>query len=269
MLSLSFLFSQIGRIGNLVNLSLRERVLKHMRNYILLLCSIAILHSCTKVWHTAESNYAAHQMDSTAVTSALIKDMIAPYKEKLDGEMNSVIATCPEDMPKDRPESTLGNWMSDVIYDKANELSEVPIDFAMQNSGGIRIPLLRKGDITKGKIFELMPFDNALVVVHVDQELLLTFLDRVARSGGWPVSKNFQMKIANSKVDEVTIGGEMLTDRVYNIALPDYIANGGSDCKFFIGCERTTYPVLLRDMFVDKATADKVIASKIEGRILR
>ena len=240
-----------------------------MRNLLLLVLSIAILQGCTKVWHTAQSEYTTHQMDSLAITSSTIENLIAPYKEELDGEMNKVIANCPIDMPKDRPESMLGNWMSDALYDKATELSEVPIDFAMQNSGGIRIPLLRQGGITKGKIFELMPFDNALVVVHIDKELLLTFLDRVARSGGWPVSKNFYMKIKNSKVEEVKIGGKELEDRIYNVALPDYIANGGSDCKFLEGCDRTTYPVLLRDMFVDRATKDKVIASKIEGRIVR
>ena len=240
-----------------------------MRNLFLLVLSVAILQNCTKVWHTAQSDYTAHQMDSLAMPSSSIESMVAPYKEKLYGEMNKVIANCPEDMLKDRPEGTLGNWMSDAIYDKATELSEVPIDFAMQNSGGIRIPMLRKGDITKGKIYELMPFDNALVVVHIDKELLLTFLDRVARSGGWPVSKNFYMKIDDSKVAEVKIGGKELEDRVYNIALPDYIANGGSDCKFLEGSDRTTYPVLLRDMFVDRAIRDKVIASKIEGRIVR
>jgi len=188
---------------------------------------------------------------------------------QLDAEMNKVIATCPEDMPKNRPESRLGNWMSDVILDKANELSDEPIDFAMQNAGGIRIPMLRKGDITKGKIFELMPFDNALVVVHLDRELLMAFLDRVADSGGWPVSKNFYMEIKNDKAVVVEINDEPLTDRIYNVALPDYIANGGSDCPFLVGCERTVYPVLLRDMFVDAATRDGVIKSKIEGRIVR
>ncbi len=240
-----------------------------MRNLLVLFISVAFLQGCTKVWHTSQSEYTAHQMDSLAITSSNIETLIAPYKAELDGEMNKVIANCPADMPKDRPESTLGNWMSDVIYDKANELSAVPIDFAMQNSGGIRIPLLRQGGVTKGKIFELMPFDNALVVVHLDKALLLTFLDRVARSGGWPVSKNFYMKIKESKVEEVKIGGKDLEDRIYNVALPDYIANGGSDCKFLEGCDRTTYPVLLRDMFVDRATEDKVIESKIEGRIVR
>ena len=240
-----------------------------MRNFLVLFISIALLQSCTKVWHTSQSEYTVHQMDSLAMTSSTIETLIAPYKEDLDGEMNKVIANCPADMPKDRPESTLGNWMSDALYDKASELSTVPIDFAMQNSGGIRIPLLRQGGITKGKIFELMPFDNVLVVVHLDKELLLTFLDRVARSGGWPVSKNFYMKIKESKVEEVKIGGKELEDRIYNVALPDYIANGGSDCKFLEGCERTTYPVLLRDMFVNRATEDKVIESKIEGRIVR
>ena len=240
-----------------------------MRNLLLLVLSVTILQGCTKVWHTAQSEYTAHQMDSLAVASSSIESMIAPYKVALDGEMNAIIANCPEDMPKNRPEGTLGNWMSDAIYDKATELSEVPIDFAMQNSGGIRIPLLKQGGITKGKIFELMPFDNALVVVHIDKGLLLTFLDRVAKSGGWPVSKNFYMKINDSMVEEVKIGGKELEDRIYNVALPDYIANGGSDCKFLEGCDRTTYPVLLRDMFVERAAKDKVIASKIEGRIVR
>ena len=240
-----------------------------MKKLLFILFSISLLYSCTKVWHNAQADYETIRMDSTASASSSIAALIAPYKSELDGEMNTVIARCPEDMAKDRPESTLGNWMSDAIFDKANELSDVPIDFAMQNSGGIRIPLLSKGDITKGKIFELMPFDNALVVVHIDKELLMTFMDRVARSGGWPVSKNFHMKIKNKSAEEVKINDKELTDRIYNVALPDYVANGGSDCDFLVGCDRTTYPVLLRDMFVDKATTDKIIESKIEGRIIR
>jgi len=210
---------------------------------------VLLLSSCTKVWHTAQFDYTSNRLDSTAVYENEIKQMIQPYKVKLDAEMNKVIATCPEDMPKRRPESRLGNWMSDALYDKASELSDVPIDFAMQNTGGIRIPMLKKGDITKGKIFELMPFDNSLVVVHIDKELLMTFMDRIARSNGWPVSKGFYMQIKDNKVIDIKINGEALTDRIYNVALPDYI-------------------VLLRDMFVNTATKDKVIESTIEGRIV-
>lgn len=242
-----------------------------MKNFnhlaIVLIFSCFILSSCKKVWHVAQSDYTSNRLDSTAVFSAEMTKMIQPYKAELDGEMNKVIAICPKDMPKGRPESRLGNWMSDAIYERATELSDVPIDFAMQNSGGIRIPLLRKGDITKGKIFELMPFDNTLVVIHADKDLMMTFLNRVAQSGGWPVSKNFQMKFKGDQVTEVLVNGEELTDRIYNIALPDYIANGGSDCPFFIDADRTSYPELLRDMFINKAMADGVIDAKIEGRI--
>lgn len=233
----------------------------------ILFLSLISLSSCKKVWHVAQSDYTLNRLDSTAVLSDQVNELIQPYKAELDKEMNRVIATCPEDMPKGRPESTLGNWMADAIYDRANELSEVPIDFAMQNSGGIRIPLLRQGDITKGKIYELMPFENSLVVVHLDKALLMTFLDRVARSNGWPVSKNFYMKIKNNEIKEVRINGQELEDRIYNVALPDYIANGGSDCPFLVDCNRTTYPDLLRQMFIDRATNDKVIAASKEGRI--
>jgi len=238
---------------------------KHLAIVMILFC--CGLTSCKKVWHIAQSDYTLNRLDSTAVYSEEVARMIEPYKAELDGAMNKVIANCPLDMPKGRPESRLGNWMSDAIYDRATELSDAPIDFAMQNSGGIRIPLLRKGDITIGKIYELMPFDNTLVVIHADKDLLMTFLDRVAKSGGWPVSKNFQMKIKGGQAQEVLVHGEELTDGIYNIALPDYIANGGSDCPFFVGAQRTEYPELLRDMFINKAKADGVISAKIEGRI--
>ena len=240
---------------------------KHL--VVVLIFSCCVLTSCKKVWHIAQSEYTLNRLDSTAIYSDEVTKMIQPYKVKLDGEMNKVIANCPEDMPKGRPESRLGNWMSDALYDRATELSDVPIDFAMQNSGGIRIPLLRKGEITKGKIYELMPFDNTLVVIHADKDLVMTFLNRVAQSGGWPVSKNFHMKIKDKEAAEVLINGKALTDRIYNIALPDYIANGGSDCSFFIDANRTSYPELLRDMFIKRATADGMISSTIEGRITK
>jgi len=76
------------------------------------------------------------------------------------------------------------------------------------------------------------------------------------------------IKLENNEVTDVKIHGEALTDRIYNVAIPDYVANGGSDCLFLKGCDRTVYSELLRDMMIDKAAKEKVISAKIEGRIV-
>ena len=55
-----------------------------------------------------------------------------------------------------------------------------PVDFAVINYGGMRIPAIPKGPITRGKIFELMPFDNLLVVVRLDVSILTQFINHMA-----------------------------------------------------------------------------------------
>ena len=43
------------------------------------------------------------------------------------------------------------------------------IDFCLLNNGGLRTSL-PQGNITRRKIFELMPFENELVVVTISKE---------------------------------------------------------------------------------------------------
>jgi 2',3'-cyclic-nucleotide 2'-phosphodiesterase (5'-nucleotidase family) len=81
--------------------------------------------------------------------------LISPYKDKLDAEMNEIIAVADVELIKATPESTMGNWFADMLMTEAL-LLDSRVSFTCQNRGGLRIGNINKGDITKRKIFELM-----------------------------------------------------------------------------------------------------------------
>lgn len=234
-----------------------------------------LLASC-KVNHLAQIQPQGYRMEpqSTTVPAAdpQIEALIAPYKSKLDAEMNTVLGVTARTLEKGKPESPLGNWMSDLFYEQMSEYTKGNIDFASMNYGGIRIPTLQAGEVTRGKIFELMPFDNMLVVVHADAATVQQFADKIAKDGGIPVSKQLRFEIKSGKAENITVNGQPLQNgKTYKIGVSDYVANGGDDCTFFVDKKRDDLGVLMRDAiieYVKKQTAQgKKLDAEKDGRI--
>ncbi len=242
------------------------------RTFFPILLILFLLSAC-KVNHLSEIQPQAYHMTREATTSdTAIDSLIAPYKAKLDAEMNQVIGTAEITLSKDKPESTFGNWMSDLLYEQINAHTGVEIDFASVNYGGIRIPTIQQGDVTRGKIYELMPFDNMVTVLYVDATTLRQFLDKIATSGGIPVSKQLRLAIRNGKPENITIKGKPIQDgKIYKIGVSDYVANGGDDCSFFVNQKREELGIFLRDViieYVEKQTAyGKNLTAELDGRI--
>ncbi|MFN7119282.1 MAG: 5'-nucleotidase C-terminal domain-containing protein [Saprospiraceae bacterium] len=246
---------------------------KHFHSFLLLL--VLTLASC-KVNHLAQIQPQGYRMQPQSTTvppaDAATEAFIAPYKAKLDAEMNEVLGTAARTLEKAKPESPLGNWMADLFYEQISIYNKGEIDFASMNYGGIRIPTLQAGEVTRGKIFELMPFDNMLVVVHADAATVRAFVDKIAKDGGIPVSKQLRFNIKSGKAENITINGQPLQeDKIYKIGVSDYVANGGDDCTFFVGKKRDELGVLMRDAIIDyvkKQTAQgKQLNAQVDGRI--
>ena len=77
--------------------------------------------------------------------------------------------------------------MTNAMKIMAEKKFETHVDAAFINYGGIR-SYLPKGDITIGRIFELMPFDNLIVLQEIKGDTLLSFLNFIAERNGWPIS---------------------------------------------------------------------------------
>jgi len=242
---------------------------------ILISISIVLLFiSCQRQWQLAEVDPETYRFDryNSIKEDQALKDMIQPYKEELDAEMNEVIGQVKTELTKAKPESTLGNFLADLLVVEASDCTGRQIDFAAQNYGGIRVPAVGKGDISRGRIFEIMPFENMLSVLEVKGDIVNKIIQKMASSGGWPISKDVSYTIQDDQAGNIKIHNEPLDmNKMYTMALPDYITNGGDNCDFLIDQKRLDCNISIRDAIIKhiiELTAEgKLVDSKITGRI--
>ncbi len=245
-----------------------------MSKSILFFFLLLFLSSCTKVLHISDPQLSSVKIEDTVnlESSNEIQALISPYKKEMEKEMKQVIGACEKDLLKEKPESALGNWVADLTHKKCEEYYGKPIDFAIMNYGGMRILSLPAGPITKSKIFELMPFENALVVLQVDAETVEKLFMRMAEYGGWPVSHQVRFKIKNGKPVDVQINGKPIDkNKMYKIALTDFVANGGDKCFFFEDKKQELLGKLFRDAIMEHVIElnlqGKKVDANIDGRV--
>ena len=242
-----------------------------LKNIFLLVLLVSIV-GCSKQVYTADIDTSYYRISKRNKSDKELDNIIAPYKAQLDAKMNEVIAMNPEEMSKARPSSVLGNWFSDALLEEAIRIYGVDIDMSMQNYGGLRVPSLGKGDVTVGEIYELMPFDNKLVLLELDGMTTKKLLDKIAESGGWPISHTLSMDIDGEMATNIKIRGQDFDiNKTYTVALADYIADGGDDCFFLADGKRTDNDLLIRDIIIDhlknKPEEEKVIVQDKTARI--
>jgi len=78
--------------------------------------------SCNKVWHLADVKDNSYQLDGkNAETDSSVADLIAPYKKTIEQKTNEVIGESAITMVKAKPQSTLGNWIADLVHKKSED----------------------------------------------------------------------------------------------------------------------------------------------------
>jgi len=246
-----------------------------IKKYSWIIFSLAFLVSgCTSVQHISKTDvkYTVVSSDGSIAEDEEIKTIIAPYKVQLDAVMNEELAVLPAELAKKKPESPLGNWVTDVIVDRLRK-ENYPVDFAVVNYGGLRIPYLTAGPVTRGKVFELAPFDNTLMIVEVPGIKLDSFFLLVAQEDGWPVSKEVKLVISNKNLISAQISGAPIDrNKTYKMATLDYVATGGDNMKVLIPLLRKETGLIFRDVLIDylkQATAAGTpVTAAVEGRII-
>ena len=103
----------------------------------------------------------------------------------------------------------------------------------------------------------------------MDGTLLKTLVNHMAASGGWPVSKGLRYTIVQSKAQDIRINGKAIDESVtYRVAMPDYVANGGSNAAFLRAVVQESTGRFMRDALIEYIQDQKQpISVKIEGRI--
>jgi len=104
-------------------------------------------------------------------------------------------------------------------------------DFCILNNGGLRVPTIYAGSVYIRTIYELMPFDNQLVMLKIKGSKCVELFNLIAQNNGVPVS-GLRMLIQNNQASNVLVQGNSFdTNKDYWVLTSDYLANGGDNAE--------------------------------------
>ena len=223
-----------------------------LKRSLLGICSLLILGvGCKTYTHVVDTNVTYLRAEEPINESHPIESFISDYRSQVSEQMDVLIGNLPEKLIKSKPNSNLGNWFTDILEKEAKSIFNDSIAFAVQNYGGLRLPSISEGPLSVGKIYELMPFDNTLVLLEMKSEHIQKFLDGIAAYGGWPISRQLSFRIENGSAVDIMINGETLdNNRTYKVALPDYVATGGDSNDFLKKLPFLDSGVFIRDVII-------------------
>lgn len=213
---------------------------------------LVFLMACSRPMVVTQVNYAERRMsDSLTASDAHIETVIRPYRDSMQAEMKQVLVISDTVLTKSQPESDLGNLLAEILLDKSQKYTGRKVDIAVINFGGIRITQLPKGSITNENAFELMPFDNKIVLLEIDGATLHGLFDKMASTGGTPIA-GARYVIDNKKATNIIIQGKPIDPAGrYTVSISDYLANGGDNLDVLKPIPQISTGVLLRDAFIE------------------
>lgn len=233
----------------------------------LLLCFTIFFTNCNRYATVTNTQVQYIMLSDTLKSDAAINAYIKPYADSLNKSMQQVIAYSAIDMPKAKPESLLGNFFCDALLVQSEKYFGKQADVCISNYGGLRLPAISKGIITVGKIYELMPFDNTLVLMPVKGKILQQVCSNIAKDGGWPIA-GATFVIQNNEATNITIQNKILdTTATYNLLLSDYMADGGDKLNMLKGIAFENSGVWIRDVLIDYLKQQQAAGKNIEPQL--
>jgi len=237
-------------------------------NYSILLCVFLVACNSTNKSNTTVMYFPV--VESNNLTNEPIRLLIYPYKEALDSQMNEVLIYLEEDLTKELPEGTLGNFVCDELINYVERDTSIVIDFCVLNNGGLRVSSISKGIIRTTKIYELLPFENTLEIIEMEGIECAKLFNSIAQQGGAPLS-GVRFDITHQQAVAVEIQGKLFNqDKRYFILTSNYLADGGEEFMKNV-VTRRSLGLKLRDCMIEqlriKQSKNEPIKINKDGRI--
>ncbi len=247
-----------------------------MKKIITTFIIVAIVISAT-MYHNSQSEVTPKIADielievNGSLQHDAMKNLIAPYKAEKEESMSVIIGESEETITVGKPESKLTNLIADILLTEARKYI-ADTDMAVTNIGGIRRPLY-EGNITIGDVFEILPFDNSLLVFEYKGSDLLSLADAIAKKGGESIS-GMSLTINGEKAENVKINGLPIDSaKIYKVVTTDYLSWGNDQLEPLANyINSTPLNMMMRDAMFDYVTCatinDQKISAKTDNRII-
>jgi 2',3'-cyclic-nucleotide 2'-phosphodiesterase (5'-nucleotidase family) len=215
-------------------------------------------------------------VDASVAADPAVEKMLAPYSEKVRA-LTLVIGKLEGNLKKDGVGGgSLGNFVTDGIRAQAKVKLGKPVVLAITNTGGMRKNEISAGDLRASDIFELLPFENALIALEVNGAQLLKLLQvatRDAQSGAriqfkWN-DQNRAEFLSGKIVDDDGREHEIDPEKIYTIVTLDYLLNLGTGAYALLQEAKSKTPlnITIRDAIMDYVKAETAAGRNIRPRL--
>jgi 2',3'-cyclic-nucleotide 2'-phosphodiesterase (5'-nucleotidase family) len=209
------------------------------RYFVLILTVFSFLSCAEKKLHLARVEGKQVPVTEMLPQTNSIEQFIAPFRNRIDEDLNAVLAYAPENVDKKGAwQTTIGNLQSTITLASATKIFNLRenknVDICLLNNGGIR-SIVNKGNVTTRTAFELMPFENNLVVASLKGEQILELINYFIKE-----KKPHPLAGLTFTIDKYDVAKNILVQnqpldiqKIYYVATNDYLYNGGDSMNFF------------------------------------
>jgi 2',3'-cyclic-nucleotide 2'-phosphodiesterase (5'-nucleotidase family) len=193
-----------------------------------------------------------------------IQAIIAPYEKSVATRAAEQIGEARAELRKsDVMESPLNNLVADALRETAGT------QIGLHNIGGIRT-ILARGPITRGAVYDVMPFHDTVVKMNLTGTQLKQLLGRrVLAVSGLRVTWDTTRDRPNQMVSVTLANGQPIVDTAsYSVAVNDFMAAGGDGLvELTQGTAAADIGVLIRDSIASYVKNHPVITGATDGRV--
>jgi len=220
---------------------------------------------------------------------------IQKYKDEADAVMNQEISYTDIDLDRNFRDGGIDNMAGDWFADAMRRQAKT--DIGVQNSGGVRTNIA-KGKITFRDVYQIMPFDNTLVVTELTGQQVFDMVNKsIHLKGGQPtttlqfsgIKAAWKVKEENAaanepaktEVIEVSLCGNTCDSenpvftpidytKTYRIATNNYLVGGGNGGDILgQGNIKEDNQRVLRDYLIDDLKANPVKVAPYGPRLVQ
>ncbi len=221
-------------------------------------------------------------VDASIPDDSSVDKMLTPYAPKVR-ELNVVIGKLKGELRKGGTGSgSLGNFVTDGMRAQASLKTGKPVALALMNGGGMRRSTIGEGELTARDIFELLPFENALVTLDLTGAQLTRLLQmivagREAQSGAKIVYKtnaDKKSELVSAKLREADGEKDIDPAGTYTIVTIDYLYRVGGATYGVLreGQNMKELGITLRDAMMNyvkaETAAGREVKPNLDGRFV-
>ena len=221
-------------------------------------------------------------VDSSVPDDPDVAKIVAPYAERVR-DLSKVIGRLEGDLKKSGVGAgSLGNFVTDGLRAQAQAKLGKPVTLTVMNSGGLRKNDISAGELRSSDIFELLPFENALVALEVTGAQLQKLIQTATRDAQAGARIQFKWNerdrpefLSGKLLDASGKEQEIDAQKIYTVVTIDYLLQVGGGAYAFLKEAKSVTPLnmTLRDAMLNyiksETSAGRPIRSVLDDRFVQ